>query len=114
MHKLNLSKEQFSDFLNLYHKVFFPLENFVTEDQFLNIIEKKKFKKKFFPFPIYFGVNKKIYENIKIKHIISLYYKKKYLMKIKNINFFDIDKKNLETKFMEKILKKILFIKNFL
>ena len=54
MCNLNLSKEQFSDFLNLFYKVFYPVENFVNQEQFLKIIEKKKFKKNFFSFPIYF------------------------------------------------------------
>ena len=114
MYNLNLTKEQFSDFLNLFYRVFYPLKNFVNREQFLNIINKKKFKKHFFSFPVYFGVNKKIYNNIKNKEIISLYYEKKYLFKIKNINFFDINKKNFGKKIYGKNYNKHPYFKKFL
>ena len=50
MYNLNLSKEQFSDFLNLFYKVFYPVEKFVNKEQFLKIILKNKFKRHFFSF----------------------------------------------------------------
>ena len=83
MYNLNLSKEQFSDFLNLFYKVFYPVEKFVNKEQFLKKILKNKFKRYFFSFPIYFGVNKLTYNKIKNEKIVSLYFKKNIYLKLK-------------------------------
>ena len=48
MNKLHISQNQFSDLINLLNNVFFPLKNFVTKEEFLKIIYKKRFKKNFF------------------------------------------------------------------
>lgn len=105
MNKIHITQNQFSDLLNLLNDVFFPLENFVTKKEFLDIINNKKFKTKFFPFPVFFGVRKQIYTNFKNKNNINLYYDKKYLMNIYNIKFYNLDK--------SKICKK-LYGKNYL
>ena len=57
MSKLSLTQNQYSDFLNLTNNVFYPLKNFVTQNEFELIINKSHYKKKFYPFPIFFGVN---------------------------------------------------------
>ena len=67
MNKINITKNQFSDLINLINNVFFPLKNFVTKKEFLEIIDSKKFQNDFFPLPIYFGINKKIYLKSKDK-----------------------------------------------
>ena len=56
---LPLTKEQFSDLLNLYYGVFFPLKHFVNE-KFQEYFSIKKFRNNFFPLPIYLGITKKI------------------------------------------------------
>ena len=53
--KMQITKNQFSDLINLLNNVFYPLKNFVSEKEFINIVNQKKIKKKFFPFPIFFG-----------------------------------------------------------
>ena len=93
MIKLSLSKEQLSDLLNLYYGVFHPLKHFVNEKQFKNILLKKRIGNKFFPIPIYFGVNKIKYNKIKNKKYCNLYYKKKILASIEIKKFFKIDHK---------------------
>ena len=69
MNGLKLNQNQFSDLINLNNKVFFPLVNFVNKKDFESIIKKSLFNKKFFPYPIFFGINKKNYINIKIKRV---------------------------------------------
>ena len=95
MNKINISKNQFSDLINIVNKVFFPLTNFVTKNEFLEIVDKKKYKNKFFPLPIYFGINKKTFEKIKDKNNFDLYYKKKYLINIFNTKFYNLNKNNI-------------------
>ena len=95
MAKINITKNQFSDLINLFNNVFSPLKNFVTEEEFLKIINKKRFKKYFFPLPIYFGVTKEVYRKSKKKNNFDLYYKNKYLLNIYNIKFYNLDKKKI-------------------
>jgi sulfate adenylyltransferase len=92
MNKINITKNQFSDLINLINNVFFPLKNFVTKNEFLEIIDNKKYKNKFFPLPIYFGISKKIFKKFKNKNNFDLYYKKKYLLNIFNAKFYNINK----------------------
>ena len=101
MTKINITKNQFSDLINLFNNVFSPLKNFVTEEEFLKIIYKKKFKKYFFPLPIYFGVTKEVYLKSKKKDNFNLYYKNKYLLNIYNVKFYNLDKKKFVKKYTE-------------
>ena len=64
MPKLHINQNQFSDLLNLTHKVFYPLKNFINKSQFLSIINKMEYEKKFFPFPIFFGISREKYHEI--------------------------------------------------
>ena len=42
MAKINITKNQFSDLINLFNNVFSPLKNFVTEEEFLKINDYNK------------------------------------------------------------------------
>ena len=95
MDKINITQNQFSDLLNLLNDVFFPLKNFVTKVEFLEIINNKKFKKFFFPLPIYFGINKETYLKLKKKKKFNLYFNNKYLLNIHNIKFYSLNKKEI-------------------
>ena len=93
MDKINVTQNQFSDLINLINGVFFPLKNFVTKEEFFKIVNKGKFQGKFFPMPIFFGINKKIYLKSKDKNTFNLYYKNKYLLNIYNVKFYSLDKR---------------------
>jgi len=95
MNQLNINKNQFSDLLNIINNVFSPLNNFVSKKEFLEIINYQKIRNNFFPIPIFFGVNKKTFLKVKEEKEINLFYKKKYLIKIFNINFYNVDKKKV-------------------
>ena len=95
MCKLSLTQNQYSDFLNLTNNVFYPLKNFVTQNEFELIINELRYKKKFFPFPIFFGVNKNNFNKVMYSNKIDFYYKKKIIAKVTNPIFFDINKKKI-------------------
>ncbi len=59
MNSLSISKEQFSDILNLSNGVFSPLKHFVGEEDFKNILLKKKNWKKIFSYSNFFWNKKK-------------------------------------------------------
>ena len=98
MNKIHINKNQFSDLINLRNDVFYPLKNFVSKKEFIKIINNKKYKNKFFPLPITFGVTKEVYSKIKNKKSFDIYYKKKYLINIFNVNFYNLDKKKISKK----------------
>ena len=54
MNLININKSQYSDLINLINNVFLPLNNFVTKEEFIEIINKEKLNNIFFPLPIFF------------------------------------------------------------
>ena len=102
MLSLNINEGQFSDFLNLYHKVFFPLKTFVNEKNFKSILDKKRIGKKFFPIPISFGITRTVFKKIKNKSIIKINYRKKKLAIIQIKSIFKIDHKTYGRKIFGK------------
>ena len=95
MNKIYINQNQFSDLINLLNDVFFPLKNFVSKKEFLEIIKIKKFQNNFFPLPIYFGIDKKTYLKLKNKNTFDLYYGNRYLLNVYNVKFFSLDKKKI-------------------
>ena len=41
MNKIDINKNQFSDLVNLINNVFLPVKNFVSKEEFIEIINKK-------------------------------------------------------------------------
>ena len=113
MNGLKLNQNQFSDLINLNNKVFLPLINFVNKKDFETIIKKSLFNKKFFPYPIFFGVNKKNYIKYKNKKELIFFYKSKIIAKVNNINFFQINKKEFGIKIYGKNYKNHPYYKKF-
>jgi len=113
MIKFLINKEQFSDLLNLYYGVFYPLKNFVNFKQFNNILTSQKIDNKFFPLPIFFGIDKINFHKIKNQKYLKLYYKKNYLCLIKINNIFKIDSNLIGKKiFGDSFKKHPYFIKH--
>ncbi len=92
MNILHLNQNQFSDTINIYNNVYKPLIKFPNEKELMDILLKKKFKGKYFPFPIFFGITKNNYSKLRSKKKISFYYKKKYFMHVEDVSFYKIDK----------------------
>lgn len=114
MKSISINKYQFSDLLNLLNGVFNPLKNFVNKKEFNEILYYKKIKNVFFTFPIFFGVNEKTYKMIKHENTINLYYKKKYLINIHKIIFFEIDKSKFLNKLYGRQYRKHPYYKKFI
>jgi len=106
MISLSISKSQFSDLLNLQNNVYYPLNHFVNEKDFKDILNKKKISNTFFPMPIFFGVSRDDYSKIKNFELIKLYYKKNYLALIKIKSFFKINPKTFGKKIFGKNFNK--------
>ena len=89
--KFKLNYKQYSDILNLNNDVFYPLKKFVNKNEFTLILKKKIFNKKFFPFPIFFGLSRKQFKKIKKSNELDLVYKYKKITKINKLNFYKIN-----------------------
>ncbi len=103
--KFKLNYKHYSDFLNLTNDVFYPLKNFVSKEEFNFILKRKIFNKKFFPFPIFFGLSKEQFRKIKNKKDLILIFKSKKIAKINKLNFFHIS---------HNLFGKKIFGKNFI
>ena len=111
---LPLTKEQFSDLLNLYYGVFFPLKHFVNKKYFKSILISKKFRNNFFPLPIYLGITKKKYNKIKDEKFLKLTFERKLIGVIKINSFYQISSTILKKKFFSKNHQKHPYYKKFL
>ena len=111
---LSINKKQFSDLLNLYYGVFYPLKHFVNEKKFKSILLSKKLQNKFFPFPIYLGINKENYQEIKNEKYLKISYKRKFLGIIKIKNFFKIDSNIFGKKIFGSDFKKHPYFKKYI
>ncbi len=109
----NLNQNQFSDFINLSNNVFYPLVNFVNKNEFIEILEKLKFKKKYFPYPIFFGISKQEYQIYKGEKELTLCYKSKKIAKINDIKFYTINKETFGKKIFGRNFKKHFYFKKF-
>ena len=101
-----LNYKQYSDYINISHGVFSPLKSFVNKKQFNSILKNQLLNKKFFPLPIFFGINKQQYFNIKDKKKLTLNYKNKNIAEVANLNIYDIDKELFGRKVFGKKYKK--------
>ena len=106
MINININKEQFSDLLNLHHGVFYPLKNFVNHKQFKNILTSQKIKKKFFPLPIFFAIDKINFNRIKSHKYLKLFYRKNFLCLIKIKDIYQIESKVIGEKIFGSNFKK--------
>ena len=59
-----LNYKQYSDFINIANNVFYPLKISLIKRIYI-YFRKQKIKNKFFPFPIFFGLNKNQFNKIK-------------------------------------------------
>ena len=100
--KFKLNYKQYSDLLNITNNVFFPVKNFVNKHEFHSILIEQKLKNNFFPFPIFFGLSQKKYNEIKDKKSLMLIYKSQNIAYVKKLKFFDIDKNLFGTKIFGK------------
>ena len=114
MEKININKNQFSDLLNLINNVFFPLKKFVNQKEFNEILKRKKFKNSFFPFPIFLGIPKNTYAKVKNEKSLNIFYKRKILLKAKNIIFYNLNKKKIAKIIYGKNYLKHPYYKNFI
>lgn len=113
MQIFNLNQNQFSDLINLSNNVFFPLVKFVNRNEFIQILEKQNFKKKYFPYPIFFGIDKKNYQKHKKNKELTLCYKSKKVADVNNIEFYKINKETFGKKIFGKHFMKHPYYKKF-
>ena len=108
-----LNYKQYSDYINVTSGIFYPTKNFVNQREFNTILYDQTLNKKFFPLPIFFGLKKKQYENIKNKRNLTLKYKSQNVAKVSNLKFYEIDKNLFGKKVFGNNFKKHHYFKIF-
>ena len=94
MEKFKINYQVLTDFINIHFKIFYPLKKFLSEDDFYNVIHKKKLKNgKFFPFPIFLSLSKKNYNKFKNQKKIQIIYNSSNVCSLKINSFYKVDKK---------------------
>jgi len=88
-----INKNQLSDIYNIYYGAFKPLKTFISKKEFFSIANNMYVKKNiFFPFPIYFSLNK-ISRNTKF---LNIFFKRKKICQliVRDIYTFTEEEKN--------------------
>jgi len=111
---LYLNYKQYSDIFNIENNIFYPLKNFVNENELKSILYKKKYRKHFFPFPITFGLNKSNYLKYKKFRKLILVYDSQKIAIIDKIKYFKFDHNVFGKKVFGKKYKKHSYFKKFL
>jgi sulfate adenylyltransferase len=97
--KLKISYSNFLDIINIHFKCYLPLTKFVSEKEFLSIINNYQIKKNhFFPLPIYISVSKIDYLKIKKLKKVQAIYKNRKICELKIFSIFTLDKKKIGKK----------------
>jgi len=97
--KLNIKSHNLTDIINLKHGIYNPLKEFVSKEDFLNIVNNLNTKqKKFFPFPIFFNVSLNVYKKIRLQKKLNLYYKSIKVCELNINSFYKLDKIKIGSK----------------
>jgi sulfate adenylyltransferase len=77
IHKIEIDKKNFLEICNIEHGVYCPLKQFMDKENFISVVKNLNLKnRKFFPFPIYFAINKKYENKCNLNHTIEIFYNK--------------------------------------
>jgi sulfate adenylyltransferase len=96
---LKIDSLQYFEILNLCNGCYNPVKNFMTKNEIENVIFNFKYKKKFFPIPIYFNISKKEYDKLLNKKNFILTYNKKKIGIFYINSVFKLDKKKYLKKY---------------
>ncbi len=94
MQKLKINYQTLTDIINIKYKIFFPIKKFLSKEDFYSVVKKKELANGvFFPFPIFFSLNKDVYNKLKNKKDIQIIYDKTIVCKLKINSFYKVNKK---------------------
>ena len=99
MQNLKINYQTLTDIINIKFKIFLPIKKFLSEKDFYSVVEKKELANGvFFPFPIFFSLNKNGYNRFKNKKNIQIIYDKKIVCNLKINSFYKVNKKKIGKK----------------
>jgi sulfate adenylyltransferase len=99
MYKLKINYQTLTDIINIKYNIFYPLKKFLSKKDFNLVVEKNELSNgKFFPFPIFFSVNKTDYQRISNKKNIQIIYDQTVVCTLRINSFYKVNKKNIGRK----------------
>ena len=103
--KLNIEFNNLLDIVNLNFGVYYPLNEFVSKENFLSIVKKKRLiNNKFFPIPIFINISSTLYNKLKTSKTIGAFYKSRKVCNLKIKSFYTLNKIKIGEDFKRKIL----------
>ena len=91
--KLNIEFNNLLDIINLNFGVYYPLNEFVSKENFLSIVKKKRLiNNKFFSIPIFINISSALYNKLKTSKTIEAFYKSKKVCNLKIKSFYTLNK----------------------
>ena len=99
MRKLKINYQTLTDIINIKYNIFDPIKKFLSKKDFYSVIEKKKLSNgKFFPFPIFFSINKIDFNRLNGQKKIEIVYGQSLVCYLKINSFYFVNKKKIGKK----------------
>ena len=99
MRKLKINYQTLTDIINIKYNIFDPIKKFLSKKDFYSVIEKKKLSNgKFFPFPIFFSINKIDFNRLNGQKKIEIFYGQSLVCYLKINSFYFVNKKKIGKK----------------
>jgi len=95
---LKIDSLQYFEILNLINGCYYPIKEFMNKNEIENVIFNYKYKKKFFPIPIFFNISNDDKNKIEKKNNFNLIYNQKKIGVFYINDIFKLDK----TKYIKK------------
>jgi len=91
--KLNIEFNNLLDIINLNFGVYYPLNEFVSKENFLSIVKRKRLiNNKFFSIPIFINISSVLYDQLKASRTIEAFYKSRKVCNLKIKSFYTLNK----------------------
>ena len=114
MLSLKIDSLQYFEILNLINGCYSPVKKFMNKNDIENVILNYKYKKKFFPIPIFFNISDEDKNKIEKKNNFNLIYNHKKVGIFYINDVFKLDKKKYIKKYFGTNSKSHTGVKNFI
>lgn len=114
MLSLKINSLQYFELLNLVNGCYLPVKKFMNKSEIENVIFNYRFKKKFFPIPIFFNISKNDKNKIEKEKNFQIVYNHKKIGIFNIYDIFKLDKKKYIKKYFGTISKNHTGVKNFI
>lgn len=114
MLNLKIDSFQFFEILNLTNGCYSPVKKFMNKNEIENVIFKYRYKKNFFPIPIFFNISEDKKNKIKKEKSFNLIYNRKKVGIFHTDDIFKLNKEKYVKKYFGTNAQRHTGVKNFI